>query len=87
MSRVQILGTGCAKCEKLAQRAREVLDGLGSDAELVKVKEIEDIVALGAMLTPALAVDDKVLLAGRVPSTKELSQILSDALASGGSSS
>jgi small redox-active disulfide protein 2 len=76
MSRVQILGTGCAKCEKLADRARQALEQLGSSAELVKVQDIQEIVALGAMMTPALAVDDRVLLSGRVPSVKELQKML-----------
>ena len=86
MTTVQILGTGCAKCDKLGKRAQEALDGLGSDVEIIKVQDIQQIVAMGAMLTPALAVDDKVLLAGRVPSVKELTKLLGEALESGGSS-
>ena len=64
--KVQILGGGCSKCKILEQRAREAIDELGLDADLEKVTDIEAIMALGAMTTPALAVDGVVKSSGRV---------------------
>jgi small redox-active disulfide protein 2 len=76
MRQIQILGTGCPKCTQLAAHAAEALEALGSDDEIVKVKEIQAIMAYGVMLTPALAIDGEVKLSGRVPSVEELKKIL-----------
>ncbi len=67
MKKIQILGTGCAKCEKLAANAKEAADNLGLDYELVKIKDLNEIMGFGVMSTPALAIDGKVLSAGKVP--------------------
>lgn len=76
MKKIQILGTGCAKCEKLAANAKEAADNLGLDYEMVKVKELNDIMAFGVMTTPGLAVDGKVLTTGKVPSPAEIEKLL-----------
>ena len=72
--KLEILGTGCAKCKKLTQLTQEaVLElGIGATASVSKVEKIEDIVKYGVMITPALAVDGKVVVAGRVPSKDEI---------------
>lgn len=74
--RIEILGTGCAKCELLAKRAEEAARSLGLEFELVKVKEIPDILARGVMTTPALAVDGVLKVQGHVPTTEHLKNLL-----------
>ena len=74
--KIQILGTGCAKCEKLAEHARQAADNLGLDYELVKIKDLNVIMSFGVMTTPGLAVDGKVLITGKVPSPSEIEKLL-----------
>ncbi|MBQ3388911.1 MAG: TM0996/MTH895 family glutaredoxin-like protein [Thermoguttaceae bacterium] len=73
---IQILGTGCAKCRKLAEVSDAAAKSLGLDYKLEKVTEIEKIVALGVMSTPALLVDGTLRVSGRVPSADEMRRIL-----------
>lgn len=75
--KIQILGTGCAKCLKLAKHAESAAQELHLDYELVKVTDIKEITSFGVMMTPALAIDGEVKLAGKVPSADELKRILS----------
>jgi len=75
--RIQILGTGCAKCHKLAEEAEKAAKELGLSYELVKVTDINDIMNFGVMITPALAVDGTVKFAGKVPSVEEIKKHLS----------
>ena len=75
--KVSILGTGCAKCDKLYATARQALDELGLDAELEKVSGIQEILAFGVMMTPALAVDGEVKIVGKVPGLDEIKEMLS----------
>ncbi len=77
MKKIQILGTGCPKCKLLAQHAETAAKQLGSDFEIEKVTDINQIIGFGVMTTPALAVDGQVKIAGRVPSTDEIKKILS----------
>lgn len=74
--KIQILGTGCAKCRKLAETAEAAARELGLDYELVKVTEIGDILDFGVMATPGLAVDGKVLSAGKVPTVEQVKALL-----------
>jgi len=76
MIKIQILGTGCAKCEKLAANAKQAADNLGLDYELVKIKDLNEIMAFGVMTTPGLAVDGKVLTAGKLPSPDEIEKLI-----------
>ncbi len=76
MKKLQILGTGCPKCQKLAQLAEEAAKSLGIDYEIEKVTDISKIMSFGVMMTPALAVDGQVKVAGRVPSLEELKQMI-----------
>ena len=76
MKKIQILGTGCAKCEKLAENTRQAADSLGLDYEMEKVTDLNQIMAFGVMTTPGLAVDGKVLLAGKVPNPADLEKLL-----------
>lgn len=74
--KVQILGTGCAKCKQLYANAEQAIREAGLQAELSKVESIQDILAFGVMTTPALAVDGKVKAAGRLLSAEEIKRIL-----------
>lgn len=76
MRKLQVLGTGCPKCKKLAETAEQAARDLGIDYELEKVTDINEIVAFGVMATPALAVDGDVKASGRVPSIEEIKRML-----------
>jgi small redox-active disulfide protein 2 len=76
MKKIQILGTGCPKCKKLAELAEQAAKELGIEYELEKVTQINDIMKFGVMITPALAVDGKVKVTGKVPSVEQLKEIL-----------
>ena len=76
MPLLQILGTGCPKCRKLAENAEAAAKALGVDYHLEKVTDISKIMAFGVMMTPALAVDGQVKVVGKVPSVEELKALL-----------
>lgn len=76
MKKLQILGTGCPKCMKLAEATREAAIQLGLDFEIEKVTDIARIVSFGVMMTPALAVDGKVVVSGRVPTVAEIQTLI-----------
>ena len=69
---IKILGSGCAKCNRLEQLTREAVAELGLDARFEHVREMEQIMAYPIMTTPALVVDEQVLVSGRMPSKEEL---------------
>jgi small redox-active disulfide protein 2 len=75
---IQVLGTGCAKCKSLEKAVREVVAQNGIEASITKVEDIMEIMKFHVMTTPALVVDGKVVVKGRVPSTDELKQILTN---------
>lgn len=74
MKKIEVLGTGCPKCQKLYMTAELAAKSLGVEFELEKVTDIERIVAAGVMATPALSVDGKVVSMGRVPSQEEITR-------------
>jgi len=76
MKKVQILGTGCPKCKKLAETADAAAKDLGIEYELEKVTDLNEIMKFGVMMTPALAVDGEVKILGKVPSMDEIKKIL-----------
>lgn len=76
MKKLQILGTGCSKCQKLSDTAEAAAQELGIDYEIEKVQEIDKIMGFGVMMTPALAVDGEVKISGKVPSIDELKNLL-----------
>jgi len=77
MTKIQVLGTGCPKCKKLAELADAAAQELGIEYELEKVTDINDIMAFGVMMTPALAVDGQVKVTGKVPSPDDIKTLLS----------
>ncbi len=76
MSKLQILGTGCANCRRLQTHVEEAASELGLEFEIEKVEDLSEILSFGVMRTPALAVDGEVRVAGRVPSIPELKGLL-----------
>ncbi len=76
MKKIQVLGTGCSKCRKLADNAEAAAKALGIEYEIEKVTDINDIMKFGVMVTPALAVDGQVKLVGKVPSSKDIEKII-----------
>jgi small redox-active disulfide protein 2 len=76
---LKVLGPGCANCRTLESRTVEALRTLGVDARVDKVTDYGQIASLGVMSTPALAIDDRVVLAGRVPTVDELVDLLQNA--------
>jgi len=77
MKTLQILGTGCPKCKKLAETTEEAAMTLGLEYRMEKVTDIQAIMSFGVMMTPALAVDGVVKVSGKVPSAEEMKKILS----------
>ena len=76
MKKIQILGPGCAKCQKLAAVAEQAAQALGLNYELEKVADLNRIMSFGVMSTPALVVDGVVKLAGKVPALNEVKKLL-----------
>ena len=76
MKKIQVLGTGCPKCKKLAENAEAAAKEMGIEYQLEKVTKINDIMKMGVMVTPALVIDGKVIVAGKVPSTEQLKESL-----------
>jgi small redox-active disulfide protein 2 len=76
MKKLQILGTGCAKCRMLTEHAEQAARELGLEYTLEKVTDINDIVAFGVVATPALVVDGEIKVAGRVPTAESLKALL-----------
>ncbi len=77
MKTLQILGTGCPKCKKLAETTEAAAMSLGLEYRMEKVTDIQAIMSFGVMMTPALAVDGVVKVSGKVPSAEEMKTILS----------
>jgi small redox-active disulfide protein 2 len=73
---ILVIGPGCTRCKTLAQHTEQAVKELGVPAEITKVTDLKQIMALGVMLTPALAVDGTVKLAGRVPSVEDIKKLL-----------
>jgi len=76
MKKIQILGTGCPKCRKLAENAEAAAKELDIEHEIEKVTDINDMMKFGVMMTPALVVDGEVKVVGKVPSPDEIKQML-----------
>jgi small redox-active disulfide protein 2 len=77
MTKIQVLGPGCAKCKVLFEHADQAAKELGLDYEIEKVTDIDTILGFGVMMTPALVVDGKLKLSGRVPSAEQIKAVLS----------
>lgn len=76
MMDIKILGTGCSKCKTLEKNTREAVESLNIQATITKVEDIMEIIQFGVMTTPALVVNGKVEIKGRIPSVEEIKIIL-----------
>ncbi|HNX88427.1 MAG TPA: thioredoxin family protein [Paludibacteraceae bacterium] len=76
--KIEVLGTGCPKCKSLEKAVRDVVAQNNIDATITKVEDIMEIMKFNVLTTPALVVDGKVVVKGRVPSNDELKQILTN---------
>lgn len=73
---IKVLGTGCPKCKTLEKVTREAVAETGVDAIVTKVEDITEIMNAGVMMTPALIIDGKIVVKGRVPSVEEIKRLL-----------
>ena len=76
---VKVLGAGCANCHTLESRTGEALAQLGIDSEIEMITDFGQIAALGVMTTPALVVDDQIVMSGRVPGVDEIAELIGSA--------
>jgi len=74
--KIQILGSGCPKCQALAKHAEEAVSRNSLDASVEKIQDMDKIMEMGVMMTPALAIDGKVMQAGKVLSVEEIEHML-----------
>ncbi|HEY5113171.1 MAG TPA: thioredoxin family protein [Coriobacteriia bacterium] len=73
---IKVLGSGCAKCNQLEEATKQAVARAGIDAQIEKVTDVVQIMGYGVMTTPALVVDGRVRVAGRVPSVEDIAALL-----------
>lgn len=76
MKKIKILGGGCKKCNDLADITKKAADEIGLKYDIEKVTDMQKIVEYGVMITPALVIDEEVVVSGKVPSVKEIKKYL-----------
>lgn len=76
MRKVQILGTGCAKCKTLYENTKKAVEDAGVEAEIEKVEDIREIMKFNVLMTPGLVIDGEVKAAGRVLSSEDIKKLL-----------
>ena len=74
--KIEVLGTGCAKCQKLEENAKQAVKLSGADAVVTKISDINQITDYGVMVTPALVIDGKVKVAGKIPTAEAIAEWL-----------
>ena len=77
---IKVLGTGCAKCKSLEKVTRKAVDELNLDATVIKVEDIQKIMEYAVMRTPALVINEKVVLSGQLPKVAQLKELLTQNL-------
>ena len=80
---IKVLGSGCANCHTVEQHARQAVADLGVDAEITAVTDYPTILGYGVMSTPALVIDEQVVMSGRVPSAAQVAELITKARAAG----
>ena len=76
--KIEILGSGCAKCKSVEKLVRNIVEELGIQADIVKVEDLQEIVNRGIMMTPAVFIDGEAKIVGRVPTADELKKLLQE---------
>ena len=76
--KIEILGTGCPKCKEVEKIVKKVVEEMSIKASIEKVEDIEKIIERGVMMTPAIAVDGKIKISGKVPKEEEIIDILKE---------
>ena len=76
MKRIEVLGTGCAKCKKLRKNVEKAVREAGSNATVENVESLDKIMEYGVMMTPALVVDGEVKVTGRIPGVDEIKKLI-----------
>jgi len=76
MKKIQILGTGCAKCKTLAENARKAVEEAGVEAEIEKIEDIREIMKFNVLMTPGLVIDGEVKATGKVLSPEDIRKLL-----------
>jgi small redox-active disulfide protein 2 len=74
--KIEILGSGCAKCKSVEKLVRKIVEELGIQADIVKVEDLQEIINRGIMMTPAVFIDGEAKIVGRVPSADEIKNLL-----------
>lgn len=74
--KIEILGSGCAKCKSVEKLVRTVVEELGINAEIVKVEDLQEIINRGIMMTPAVFINGEAKIVGRVPTSDEIKKLL-----------
>ncbi|MDN5338605.1 MAG: hypothetical protein PWQ20_1675 [Thermotogaceae bacterium] len=77
--KVEILGKGCPRCKQTEKLVRMAIEELGIDAVVEKVQDINEIISRGVVSTPAVAIDGKIVVSGRIPSLEEVKKFLQQA--------
>jgi small redox-active disulfide protein 2 len=75
---IKVLGSGCARCKSLEKITRKAVEELNLDASVDKVEDIQKIMEYAVMRTPALVIDERVVLSGQVPSIAQLKELLTN---------
>ncbi|WP_321506651.1 thioredoxin family protein [uncultured Methanoregula sp.] len=78
MTKIEVLGTGCAKCKRLFANAEQAVNDLKITAEVVKVEDLIEIVERGVMLPPALFINGEKMAEGRIPDVNEIKKMLTE---------
>jgi len=81
-TQIRVLGPGCVRCQKLYENTLEAIGELGLDADVTKVDDVAEIVTRGIMATPALVVDEQLVMAGNVPTPRRIGELLREHVAS-----
>ena len=76
MVKIEVMGTGCAKCKSLLKNVQKAVEESRTDAEIIKVDSIQEIMDRGVMMTPALYIDGKSVLTGRTATVEEIKRML-----------
>ena len=74
--KIEVLGTGCAKCRTTEKVVKKAVEELGIQAEVVKVEDLQDIIDRGVMMTPAVIIDGEIRIAGHTPTVEEIKKLL-----------